>query len=54
MPSRDMSSKGTIRIHRIIPTSSKSNSKVDSIFHYRESTTVQYPMYITTRWKSNL
>ena len=36
---------GSIRVLAI----SESNFEIDSIFHYRESTTLQYPMYITMR-----
>ena len=49
MPSRNMSSKwGPLGPIGAL-TSLESNSKIDSIFHYRESTALQYLMYLTTR-----
>ena len=33
----------------VVLVSLKSNFEVDSTFHYRESTTLQYLMYITMR-----
>ena len=49
MSSRNMSSEqGPLgQIEVLAP--SESNSKINSISHYREFSTLQYTMYITTR-----
>ena len=42
---------GTIRTQRKIISTSECNYEVDSISHHKESTTLQYLMYITMRYK---
>ena len=51
MPSRNMSSSGDYWDNRTILELSKSDFEVDSTSHNKESTILQYHMYITMRLK---